>query len=74
MLRMFIRTMHNRTGPAVHSRDIELADAIVLVPVIGVILLFAFYPQLALRRSEPAVKASVAGVQASSPTAVSVIK
>jgi NADH-quinone oxidoreductase subunit M len=64
MLRMFIRTMHNRTGPDVHSRDIELADGIVLVPVIGVILLFAFYPQLALRRSEPAVKASVAGVQA----------
>jgi NADH-quinone oxidoreductase subunit M len=72
MLRMFIRTMHNRTGPEVHSRDIELADAIVLVPVIGVILLFAFYPQLALQRSEPAVKASVAAAQAASSPAVAV--
>jgi NADH-quinone oxidoreductase subunit M len=70
MLRMFIRTMHNRTGPEVRSRDIELADALVLVPVIGVILLLAFYPQLALRRSEPAVKASVAAAQAASAPAV----
>jgi NADH-quinone oxidoreductase subunit M len=70
MLRMFIRTMHNRTGPEVQSRDIGLADAVVLVPVVGVILLFAFYPQLALRRSEPAVKASVAAAQAASAAPV----
>jgi NADH-quinone oxidoreductase subunit M len=72
MLRMFIRTMHNRTGAEVQSRDIVLADAVVLVPVVGVILLFAFYPQFALQRSEPAVKASVATAQASSSAAVAV--
>jgi hypothetical protein len=54
----------------VQSREIGLADAVVLLPVIGVIVLFAFYPQLALRRSEPAVKASVAAAQAASSAPV----
>jgi NADH-quinone oxidoreductase subunit M len=62
-LRIFIRTMHNRTGPEVHSRDISLRDGVMLVPVVGVILWFAIYPQFALHRSEPSVKASVAPVQ-----------
>jgi NADH-quinone oxidoreductase subunit M len=55
-LRLFIRTMHNRVGPEVVSRDISLRDGLVLVPLVAVILLFAVYPQLALRRSEPTVK------------------
>jgi NADH-quinone oxidoreductase subunit M len=55
-LRLFIRTMHNRVGPEVVSRDITFADGLVLVPLVAVILLFAVYPQLALHRSEPTVK------------------
>jgi len=64
MLRAFIRAMHNRTGPDVLSRDLSRGDALVLVPLVAVILLFAFDPQLALHRSEPAVTASIADAHA----------
>jgi NADH-quinone oxidoreductase subunit M len=70
MLRVFIRTMHNRTGPDVQSYDIRVRDAVLLVPVVGVIVLFAIYPQLALHRSEPAVKAALAPAQAANSPAV----
>jgi len=60
MLRVFIRAMHNRRGAAVDSREITVMDGLVLVPVVAVILGLALYPQLALHRSEPAVKAAVA--------------
>jgi NADH-quinone oxidoreductase subunit M len=63
-LRLFIRAMHNRVGPHVASRDIGWFDGVILVPFVLVILGIALYPQLALRRSEPATKASVAAVQA----------
>jgi NADH-quinone oxidoreductase subunit M len=63
-LRLFIRSMHNRVGPRVKSYDIGLLDGAVLAPLIAVILFLAFYPQLALHRSEPSVKASVAGTHA----------
>jgi len=63
-LRLFIRAMHNRAGKSVESRDIGLLDRMVLVPVVAVILLFAVYPQLALRRGEGSVKAAVAPAQA----------
>ena len=63
-LRAYIRTMHNRVGPKVQSRDISVADGVVLVPLVAVILFFAVYPQLALHRSEPSVKASIAAARA----------
>ena len=63
-LRLLIRSMHNRVAPKVESREITLRDGLVLVPVIGVILFFAVYPQMALKRSEGSVRAAVA---ASSP-------
>jgi NADH-quinone oxidoreductase subunit M len=63
-LRLFIRAMHNRVGKGVESSDIGLLDRIVLVPVVAVILFFAVYPQLALRRGESSVKAAVAPAQA----------
>jgi NADH-quinone oxidoreductase subunit M len=59
-LRLFIKTMHNRVGPEVTSRDISLGEGLVLVPLIAVILFFAVYPQLALHRGEPAINRSVA--------------
>jgi NADH-quinone oxidoreductase subunit M len=59
-LRLFIRSMHNRVGPHVQSRDITVRDGLVLVPIVAVILFMALYPQLALHRSEGSVKAAVA--------------
>jgi NADH-quinone oxidoreductase subunit M len=59
MLRMFIRTMHNRPAAGVESRELRLGDALVIVPLVLAILAFALYPQAALTASEPAVKAAV---------------
>jgi NADH-quinone oxidoreductase subunit M len=63
-LRLYIRSMHNRVGPHVDSREIGLREAFVLVPVVLVVLVFAFYPQFGLHRSEPSLKASIAAAEA----------
>ena len=68
-LRLFIRSMHNRVGPRARSYDIGVFDGSVLVPLIAVILFLAFYPQLALHRSEGSVKGAVAAAsRASEPS------
>jgi NADH-quinone oxidoreductase subunit M len=58
-LRLYIRAMHNRTGPVVTSFEMRLTDGLVIVPLILAILAFALYPQQALEHGEPAVKASL---------------
>ena len=65
MLRVFIRAMHNRVGAERRlARDRRSATSLVLVPlVLVVILALALYPQFALKRSEPAAKASVAAAR-----------
>jgi NADH-quinone oxidoreductase subunit M len=63
-LRLFITAMHNRVGPRVKSYELSFRDGVVLVPLLAVILFMAVYPQLALRRSEGSVKASVASAHA----------
>jgi NADH-quinone oxidoreductase subunit M len=52
MLRMFIRSMHNRVGAGVESRDLRFADGLVLVPLVAVIVALSLYPQLPLEKSE----------------------
>jgi NADH:ubiquinone oxidoreductase subunit 4 (subunit M) len=61
---MFIGAMHNRVGPRVNSREIEWREAVAIVPLVGVILVLAFYPHFILRRTEPSVRASIASAQA----------
>jgi NADH-quinone oxidoreductase subunit M len=63
MLRMFIRTMHNRTAEAVESREIDLADGLVVAPLVACIVGLAVFPQLPLARSERSVQASVRTAQ-----------
>jgi NADH-quinone oxidoreductase subunit M len=63
-LRVFIRAMHNRTGPRVDSREISWREGLALVPFLAAIGLFALYPQLALQRSQKTVTASISQVQA----------
>jgi NADH-quinone oxidoreductase subunit M len=65
-LRMFIRAMHNRTGPKVSSREMSWTDALVIAPLVAVIVALALYPQFALHRSEGAVNRVVK--QASAPS------
>jgi NADH-quinone oxidoreductase subunit M len=62
-LRVFIGAMHNRVGQRVASREIGVADLAALVPIVVVIVAFAFYPQFALKRSEPTVKSSLTAAQ-----------
>jgi NADH-quinone oxidoreductase subunit M len=64
-LRLFIRAMHNRLGAGARSYDLTLSDGAVLVPLVAVIVFLAFYPQLALHRSEGSVKATVASAHLS---------
>ena len=63
-LRLFILSMHNRIGEQVATREIGIADLAPLVPIVLVILTFAFYPQFGLQRSEPTLKAAIAPVRA----------
>ncbi|HEY6476727.1 MAG TPA: proton-conducting transporter membrane subunit, partial [Polyangia bacterium] len=62
-LRMYIQSMHNRVGPQVTPREIGLAEALPLVPIVAVILVLAFYPQFGLRRSQESVSSSIAGAR-----------
>ncbi len=54
-LRLYITSVHNRTGPRVESREISLREGLVLVPLVLLILAIALYPQFALQRSEQTV-------------------
>jgi NADH-quinone oxidoreductase subunit M len=63
VLRVFIRTMHNRVGPTVESRDMSFRDGLVLVPLVLVLIALSLYPQIALKRSEPAVEGAIAPTQ-----------
>jgi NADH-quinone oxidoreductase subunit M len=64
MLRLFIRTMHNRTGATMQSRELAFTDGLILVPLVLAVVAFALYPQVALHRSEHSVKASVSAAVA----------
>jgi len=63
VLRAFIRTMHNRVGKDVVSAEMSFSDGLVLVPLVLVIIGLSLYPQLALERSEPAVRSYVKPAQ-----------
>jgi NADH-quinone oxidoreductase subunit M len=71
-LRLFIGSMHNRVGRGVATREAGIGDLAVIVPIVGVILVLAFYPQFGLRRSEPTVKATVAAATAVQPAVAAV--
>jgi NADH-quinone oxidoreductase subunit M len=62
-LRVFVGAFHNRVGPKVASRELGIADAAAIAPLVLVILVLAFYPQFGLRRSEPSVRAAIAPAQ-----------
>jgi NADH-quinone oxidoreductase subunit M len=61
MIRLYQRSMHNPLASGVESRDISVADGLVLVPVVAVIVALAVYPQFILHRSESSVNTSLPG-------------
>jgi NADH-quinone oxidoreductase subunit M len=62
-LRLFIRTMHNRVGADVESRDISFREGLVLVPLVAVIVALAFVPQFALKKGAPSIDRAVSKAQ-----------
>ncbi len=54
-LRLYITTMHNRTGARVQSRELSLREGLVLVPLVLLVIAIALYPQFALKRSDKTV-------------------
>jgi NADH-quinone oxidoreductase subunit M len=52
MIRMYQRSMHNRQGPAVESREMSRVDFGLIAPLVAVILFLGVYPQFVLQRSE----------------------
>jgi NADH-quinone oxidoreductase subunit M len=59
-LRLYIRAMHNRVGEKVTPFEIRRWEAVAIVPMVLLILAFAFYPQFALRRSQQTIDRTVA--------------
>ena len=62
-LRMYQLTMHNPLPDGSDSREISLRDALVLVPMVGIVVVLAFCPQLIIHGSEQAVDSSIAIVR-----------
>jgi NADH-quinone oxidoreductase subunit M len=58
-LRMFIRTMHNRVGPNVASRELAIRDEFVLAVLAAAVLALSVYPQIALDRGEQSTKSAI---------------
>jgi len=61
-LRLYQGTMHNRGPEGLLSREIGFRDALVLAPLVLCILALSLYPQLILKRTNPTVERTVAGL------------
>ena len=61
-LRLYQRTMHNRLPDGAVSREISVAEGLVLAPLVAVIVGLALYPGLILDRGEASVNAQVGAV------------
>jgi len=59
MLRMFIRTMHNRVHLNVTPAEMTVREGLVLVPLVLLILAQALYPQFTLDKGEASIPPKV---------------
>ncbi len=75
MIRLFQRTMHNRTGPKVESREIDGLHLAAVAPLVAVIVALGLYPNFVVERTERSTVESIQAAKALTPGAeVSVIK
>ena len=63
-LRMYQRTMHDPLPPGSDSREISLRDGLIVVPMVLVILVLAFAPQIVLGETGDAIATVVEKVGA----------
>src|SRR4051794_31757973 len=59
MIRLYQRTMHNRTARGVASRDLRRPDLITVAPLVAVIIALGVIPQFVLDRSEEATTGKI---------------
>ncbi len=59
-LRMYQHTMHNPLPEGADSREISLRDALIIAPMVLIIVVLAFAPQIVLGDTSPAVDETVA--------------
>ena len=59
MIRVFQRTMHNRVGPAVDSREIDGLNLAAIAPLVAVIVALGLYPNFVVERTEGATTAAI---------------
>ena len=75
MIRVFQRTMHNRVGPKVESREIDGLNFAAIAPVVAVIVALGIYPSFVVERTERSTVESIQAAKALTATPeVSVIK
>ncbi len=72
-LRLYITTMHNRTGARVQSRELDLREGLVLIPLVLLVIAIALYPQFALKRSDKTVTSVTSLVSQPAPIAADVL-
>ncbi|MCB0871536.1 MAG: hypothetical protein KDB52_11945, partial [Solirubrobacterales bacterium] len=58
-LRLYQLAMHNPLPEGSDSREISLRDALVVIPLVAIVVVLAFCPQLILDHSGPATDAIV---------------
>jgi NADH-quinone oxidoreductase subunit M len=59
MIRVFQRTMHNRVGPAVQSREMGGLDLAAVAPLVAVIVALGLYPNFVVERTETSTTAAI---------------
>jgi len=59
MIRVFQRTMHNRAGPAVESREIDALNLAAVAPLVAVVVALGLYPNFVLQRTETSTTAAI---------------
>jgi NADH-quinone oxidoreductase subunit M len=64
MIRLFQRTMHNRTGPKVESREIDGINFAAIAPLVAVIVALGIYPNFVVERTERSTVESIQAAKA----------
>jgi NADH-quinone oxidoreductase subunit M len=59
MIRVFQRTMHNREGPVVESREIDGLNLAAVAPLVAVVVALGLYPNFVVQRTETSTTAAI---------------
>jgi NADH-quinone oxidoreductase subunit M len=59
MIRVFQRTLHNRVGPTVESRDLGPLDLSAIAPLVALVVALGVYPHFVVDRTEEATVARI---------------